>query len=441
MSADRTRTPVLSLITTAPYGTMPGEVMVAGHMTGSADLSSSTELDAIVLEHAYDGVRLQLVLRGLLVVFVVLTVAIIPPEHHSFASYIVVSLYGVWAVGVAAWSRQGGPNPVRFVWLALFVDLLVLGGLTVLVGVAAPQSWTDNVLINGFFVIPLLAATQLRPRICAAVVVPTVAIYLAVSVVTQSSNEEPWSSILLRTLAIAGLGAGCIALTRIQQSRVATIGRLVGDRTGLLTEVMTTEDRERRQLAENLHDGALQYVLAARQDIEDVQSDPRAIARLDEALTESSRLLRSTVSELHPAVLERLGLAHALRDLARTAEARGGFAITLELDGWEEGARTPADGLLFATARELLSNVVKHAGAHRVQINLARSGELARLVIADDGRGIPDGAVEQSLGDGHIGLASHRVRLEAAGGGLSMSSARPTGTIVQVDVPCPPSSN
>jgi two-component system NarL family sensor kinase len=414
-------------------------VTVAAHTTES-ELTANTELDAIVLEHAYDGVRLQLVLRGLLVVFVVLTVAIVPPEHHEVWAYIIASIYGVWAIGVAAWSERGGPAPVRFVWLALFVDVLALGGLTVLAGVAASQSWTADVLINGFFIIPLLAATQLQPGVCAAVVVPTVAVYLAVSVVTQSSNSEPWSSILLRTLVMAGLGAGCIALTRIQQSRVATIGRLVGDRTSLLTEVMTVEDRERRQLAEDLHDGALQYVLAARQDMEDVQSDPQALARLDQALTESSRLLRSTVSELHPAVLERLGLAHALRDLARTTEARGGFAVTLELDGWEDGARTPADGILYSTARELLSNVVKHAGARIVQINLARSGELAHLEIADDGRGIPDGAVEQSLADGHIGLASHRVRLEAAGGGLTMTSANPSGTVVRVDVPCAPAT-
>lgn len=405
---------------------------------GEPDLPTSPELDAIVLEHAYNGVRLQLVLRGLLVVFVVLTIAIVPPEHHALASYIVVSIYGVWAIGVTVWSERGGPAPVRFVWLALFVDVLTLGGLTVLAGVAASQSWTADVLINGFFIIPLLAATQLKPRVCAAVVVPTVAVYLAVSVVTQSSNGEPWSSILLRTSVLAGLAAGCIALTRIQQSRVATIGRLVGDRTSLLSEVITTEVRERRQLAEHLHDGALQYVLAARHDVEDVQTDPAAIDRLDLALTESARLLRSTVAELHPAVLDRLGLAQALRDLARTTEARGGFAVTLELDGWEEDVRSPADGLLYATARELLSNVVKHAEASAVHINLALSGDLAHLVIADDGRGISDGAVETSLDRGHIGLASHRVRLEAAGGGLSMTGATPSGTIITVDVPCAP---
>jgi two-component system NarL family sensor kinase len=408
--------------------------------TTESDPPSNAELDAIVLGHAYDGVRLQLVLRGLLVAFVVLTVALLPPEHHKRWAYLIVSIYGLWAIGVAAWTERGRPDSVRFAWWALFVDVLALGGLTVMAGVGDTQSWTADVLVNGFFVIPLLATTQLQPGVCAAVVVPTVAVYFAVSVVTQSSNAEPWASLVLRTVALAGLGAGCVALTRIQQSRMTTIGRLLRDRTSLLSELMTVEDQQRRQLAEDLHDGALQYVLAAHQDVEDVQTDPRALARLDEALTASSRLLRSTVSELHPAVLERLGLAQALRDLARTTEARGGFTVTLELDGWEDGVRTSADILLYSTARELLTNVVKHAGARAVQINLARSGELAHLEIADDGRGIPDGAVEKSLDDGHIGLASHRVRLEAAGGGLSMATAEPSGTVIRVDVPCDPTT-
>ena len=395
------------------------------------------ELEAIALEQAYRGVRLQLALRGVLVVFVALTVAIVPPVDNAVWSYLTVAIYGAWAVALTVWSERGGSAPVRFVWLALFVDLAVLAGLTVLAGVSASESWTADVLVNGFFLIPLLAATQLHPRVCAAVVVPTVAVYLISSVATQSANGEPWSSVLLRTLALAGLGAGCIALTLIQRSRVDTIGQLVQVRTGLLTEVMTTEDRERQSLAESLHDGALQYVLAARHDIEDVETDPQALVRLDKALTESSRLLRSTVAQLHPAVLEKSGLARALQELARTTEARGAFAIALDVDGWDQDARTSVDGLLYGAARELLSNVVKHAKAESVRISLTRSGEVAHLVVADDGCGIPEAGVGDSLGDGHIGLASHRVRIEAAGGGLRMTRGEPSGTVAEVDVPCP----
>ena len=120
----------------------------------------------------------------------------------------------------------------------------------------------------------------------------------------------------------------------------------------------TVESRERQRLSERLHDGALQYVLAARHDLEDARelSDPEAFDRLDRALTESSTLLRSTVAELHPAVLAQAGLAQALRDLAINAASTGGFSAALDTDGWSDELRTSADGLLYASARELLAN-------------------------------------------------------------------------------------
>src|SRR5262249_48771256 len=178
---------------------------------------------------------------------------------------------------------------------------------------------------------------------------------------------------------------------------------------------------------ERLHDGALQYVLAARYDLEDARelSDPEAFARLDRALTEASTLLRSTVTELHPAVLQQAGLAQALRDLAGTAKSTGGFSTNLDFDGWTDELRTGVDGLLYASARELLSNVVKHAHARTVSIRLTRNGDAARLVIADDGTGVPDGALERSVRQGHIGVASHQARVEAAGGTLTIRRGSP----------------
>ena len=104
-----------------------------------------------------------------------------------------------------------------------------------------------------------------------------------------------------------------------------TIGGLVSDRSELVGELLTLEQREQRDLAETLHDGALQYVLAARQDLDDVRDPDRAaeFERIDYALAESSRLLRSTMAQLHPAVLDSAGLPAALRDLATTTSSRG----------------------------------------------------------------------------------------------------------------------
>ena len=404
---------------------------------------SDVELDAAVVEHAYRGVRVQLPLRALLVVFVALTLVAVPPTRGATACYVVVVGYAVFAATFAWGVRRNRPQAAQRAWLALFVDVAVLAGLTLLTGIADDQSWTSDILVNGLFAIPVLAATQLRPEICTAVVVPTVAAYLTANLATQTANEEPTASVLLRTLVLVGLGLGCIALTVVQRSRVQTIRGLLRDRTALLADLMAQQARERRALSEQLHDGALQYVLAARQDVDELgeangSAEPEVLARLDHALSESARMLRSTVTELHPAVLEHAGLARALRDLARAAQARGGFAVTLDLDGWPDAMRTPADALLYSAARELLTNVVKHADASTVRVTLARRGAGSHLVVGDDGRGLPAGAKRGGPADGHIGLHSQQLRVAAAGGTLTLTPARPTGTVATLDLPDAP---
>ena len=89
-------------------------------------------------------------------------------------------------------------------------------------------------------------------------------------------------------------------------------------------------------------------------------------------------MLRSTVSELHPAVLDRVGLAQAVRDLAASSR-RHDLAIDVDSHEWPDGMHTPVDDLLFGAARELLSNVVRHAGASRATVELTLDGASATL--------------------------------------------------------------
>ncbi|HVK34986.1 MAG TPA: hypothetical protein VM428_04945 [Microlunatus sp.] len=142
-------------------------------------------------------------------------------------------------------------------------------------------------------------------------------------------------------MMLATVGLGAVLLSRLQRSRVQTIAGLLGDRSALLSEMVTIEQREQRNLAEALHDGALQYVLGARQELDDLAAgDPDAAHRIHVALTESARLLRTSMSQLHPAVVEATGLLPALRDLVEATRARGRFAITLTSDGWSDRDRT-----------------------------------------------------------------------------------------------------
>jgi two-component system, NarL family, sensor kinase len=399
-----------------------------------AEVRRDPRLFSILLEHALRGVRVQQLLRAVLVVFVTVTVIALPPAHYRTACYVTVALYAASAVGIGWVSLRGGERAIRLVWLALFVDLLALGVLSVLAS-QSEQSWTADVLVNGFFVVPVLAGTQLRPGVAAAVVAPAVLVYLGSLIAAQNANAEPSASIVLRTFVLAGLSVACVALSSIQRSRVLTIAALADDRTRLLGELVDVESRARGALAEELHDGALQYLLAARQDVDDARrGDATSLDRVEFALRESAALLRAKVSQLHPAVLEQAGLLHALRELVRITAERSELDIELVAEGLDESTRSSADYLLYSAASELLTNVTKHAHAHTVKVALRRGDAHIRLTVADDGTGIDESTLAQRLAEGHVGVSSQRVRVMAAGGSFDLRRGE-RGTVGEVELP------
>ena len=254
---------------------------------------------------------------------------------------------------------------------------------------------------------------------------------------------EPLASVLMRSAMIAGIAAAAVGLCFLQRDRVRDITgllqdrtALLRDRTGLLTELAGVEQRERAELAEHLHDGALQYLLAAAQDLQEVEQDgdQQALARVRTALTESTGLLRSTVSDLHPAVLEQAGLAAAVQALLASV-ARGRLRAEVSAQNWPTRLRTAVDGLLYSSVREFVGNVVKHAQASLVVVTLRREQGNAVVTVVDDGVGLDPQVLTSRLAQGHIGLQARRVRLEAAGGSLQFTTGPGGGTTVTMTVP------
>ena len=400
-------------------------------------------LDQIVAEHATRGAAIHVWLRGLLVVFALVTVLWEPPTSYRLPCVLLAVGYAAWAVGVAWWLRRDPVHLVRMTWLVLTVDLLLFGVLNQLAGVSNQLSWTAYILVNGFVLIPVLAAAQLRMLLSIAISAGAAVLYLISSIAARQANGtpgtdgEPWSSVLMRTLVVTGVGLGAVLLTKVQRSRVADIGRLARQRTELLAQLANLERRQRRDLAESLHDGALQYLLGARLDLEDAMDtgDRAAFDRVDKALTTSVTLLRSTVAELHPAVLAQAGLAQALRDLGANTQSRGRMLVDVTVDPPDYQEQNSIDLVVFSAARELLANVVKHARARQVSLKLTRRADGLEITVADDGRGIADGEPERRLAEGHIGLLSHRLRVEAAGGTLTLAPALPHGTVATVWMP------
>jgi two-component system, NarL family, sensor kinase len=388
----------------------------------------------------FRGLLLQCALRVLLAAFVFFALLLQPPDTYRWPYGLLWVGYVVVVIGWSFWALRpanpAGIETMRSVaLLMLCADVAVVSILSVETGLSSPNTWTSDVLQHGLFLIPLIAAAQLDPFVSAVIAIPTVGAFFVVNWVDKEANgDEPWGSILSTTAVLFGLAAGSVALSWIQQTNSRTIANLAQERTHLLEEVISLEKRERQTLSERLHDGALQYILASRREMEEVrEGSGEAMDRVDSALAESSRLLRDVVRELHPEVLARAGLKAAIASLADGIASRTNLTVHFESDGWPDDLRTDADHLLYSAAREFSTNAIKHAQAENLRFVLQHADGLAMLRIADDGVGIPRERLARSVEKGHIGFASIRAKVLAVGGVLEIHS--PPGTEIAISLP------
>ncbi len=143
-------------------------------------------------------------------------------------------------------------------------------------------------------------------------------------------------------------------------------------------------------------------------------------------------MLRSLMTDLYPPDLEGDGLRDAVEHLLRTgaSEAPFDFDLTVppSLDLSPEAAR-----LVYRITREVLRNVVKHARADRVLVEIEQQGDQVRVCVHDDGRGTGDAPAGPA--EGHLGLRLLRDTLVDFGGELAVRSPASGGTLVEARFP------
>jgi PAS domain S-box-containing protein len=209
----------------------------------------------------------------------------------------------------------------------------------------------------------------------------------------------------------------------------------------LVAELARAEERERRRLAIELHDTMAQMLLVSRLKLDRAGSLARS-TELRELLTDAQKSLddsinytRTLMAELSPRVLYDLGLPPALRWLAEQMARHG---LSVEVSGETEGLSLPEDHavFLFQCVRELLWNVVKHAGTNKASVSYYLEHGQLTVRIADQGKGF-DPAVSPEIGNGleKFGLFSLRERLELRGGLLEVISSPGKGTTVTMKLP------
>jgi signal transduction histidine kinase len=248
-----------------------------------------------------------------------------------------------------------------------------------------------------------------------------------------------------RSLWLAFLPALILALVLLELVQVplaTSLARRVRgahrERLKLLERAVDASDRERRRIAGDLHDGAVQDLAgvaisldaAARKLGEDDAEAASALRRGAAQARGTVRSLRGLLVEIYPPSLQRAGLHAALEDMLAPLSARG-IETSLEVeDGLDLGLEREA--VCFRVAGEAVRNAQKHAAASRVDVVLRRAGESIELTVTDDGRGFEAGPGDRP---GHIGTALLADLAAEAGGDVAIDSAPGRGTVVRLLLP------
>jgi PAS domain S-box-containing protein len=201
----------------------------------------------------------------------------------------------------------------------------------------------------------------------------------------------------------------------------------------LASELTVTEERERRRIATELHDGAAQSLAFARIQL---ASARKVIAEAETAkkLDDVSQILRETLGQIREVLLDlsspsmnEIGLGVAISEwLEQQIGRRHGLKTSFTDQCGEVPLDNDVRAMLFRNTRELLTNVVKHARAKTVAVCMESTGVALRITIEDDGVGLdPDNVAEKM--DGGFGIFSIRERMLDLGGSLEIVSARGKG--------------
>ena len=368
-------------------------------------------------------------LRVLLVAVVLLGERLVDhPVPHTEAFPFLIAAYGVWAAALLA-LNLAHREPRALDRVEPFIDLAAIAALTYASG--GPFSETAT----AFFVLPVLAAARLRPRVTAGWALGAIACFILLSVIHPSAGEPDATGRIVSQVAyLALIGSAATLVSYVLQQRDNAIAQLAEQRGQLAIHALTAEQRERRRLAELLHDESVQTLSFARQELGDYHRTGReaSFERARDAIEEATGQLRGEIFELHPYVLDHAGLVAALNAMADRSAERMGAEITVAVDPEATGRH---DELVVVLARELLSNAVKHSGAGRVELMVAADAERIELTVRDDGRGFDPERRASSLLQGHIGLASSEERVLSAGGTLAVTSSPGVGTTVRVTLP------
>ena len=210
----------------------------------------------------------------------------------------------------------------------------------------------------------------------------------------------------------------------------------------LLQSLVTAQEDERAHLARELHDQAGQSLtslliqLKAMENLCENEALEGNLHKMQDVVAETINRIRDLSYQLRPPSLEEFGFGTAVHALAEEMTDQTDIKIRIK-DKLQQEISPDLALVLYRIVQEGLTNIIRHAQAKQVMINLVQNGNLLHLVIEDDGKGFDPAQILPEEGKRHLGLISMHERAELIGGKMEMYSAPGEGTTIKVQVPLP----
>ena len=241
-----------------------------------------------------------------------------------------------------------------------------------------------------------------------------------------------------RPVRILGISQDITARKRMEEE-LQTRSHQLAELTARLT---LTEHRERQRLADLLHEDLQQILIGARMRLGIIEGRERGrrkteLARVDQVLSQAQNVARSVLKTLVPPLSLRGDLPLALQWLANDMRERHDLQVDVRAPETVGTLPEATAVLVYSGAREMLLNIVKHAGTRRGRLRLRRKATAVELEVRDDGSGIRKAALQGPGADHGLGLFSIRERAELLGGTLMVDTTCRHGARFVLSLPVP----
>lgn len=340
--------------------------------------------------------------------------------------------------------RQRSASALHWAHVAFFIVEIAL--ITVLVHMMGGSEWIGNV----FYLFTVIYANAFLPPKHGALVTGVVVLFYGGLVLLEYAGVIPHRSLQplfgeterSLTYNLATILAGAAGLYAVVAFTVRTFNGIYARKNRALAarerqlarmsqRLLSAQDEERRRIARSLHDELIQTLAAIKLHLLPVKdrlgedAHRQTTSMIDEAIGQTRTLAYS----IRPPLLDDLGLVASLERMAETVADEAAIEVVVTSE-YERRFPIPVESLLFHTAQEALQNVVRHAKASCVSIDVAQEGLLARMSVQDDGIGFRS---DEPRG---LGLCGIQERLDVSGGSMTLETAPGRGTRMVVEVPC-----